>query len=89
MSRLQLKMFAVSRAEFKGDDDADARCTAVGVTFPPFFAGSVPSVIQLIVMSIRIVAVVMAEAASSCTQPTATDATTTAVVTSMQRPRCR
>ena len=56
---------------------------------PPFFAGSVPSVIQLIVMSIRIVAVVMAEAASSCTQPTATDTTTTGVVTSMQRPRCR
>ena len=25
-------MFAVSRAEFKGDDDADARCTAVGFT---------------------------------------------------------
>ena len=33
------KRFAVSRAEFKGDDDADARWTAVGFTFPPLFAG--------------------------------------------------
>ena len=37
MSWMQLKMFAISRAKFKGDDDADARWTAIGFTFPPAF----------------------------------------------------
>ena len=64
MSRLQLKRFAFSRAKFKGNDDADARWTADGFFFPLFFAGGVPCVIQLIVVSIRTVALVMVQAAA-------------------------